>query len=163
MGKQRWILGLIVTICSETTVKLRCRALVVGLLALLMCSSMCIAATCPSSTSSLTAISTEQFRFEWDDIQTYGVVAGPVTNSLYYLNYVYQQGWWWYYGNEFTILLKVDAFGSQSWLFAYYQYPRMKSLSVDTTEQYVYYVRYNDYAKVMKIKTDNGTFESQHE
>ena len=49
------------------------------------------------------------------------------------------------------------------WLSAFSKYPRMKSLSVDTTEQYVYYVRYNDYAKVMKIKTINGAFESQHE
>ena len=61
MEKQRWIPGLILHICYETTLKLRCTALSAGLLALLLCSSMCMATTCPSSTSSLPAISTEEF------------------------------------------------------------------------------------------------------
>ena len=89
MGKQRWIIRLILTIFFEMTMKLRCRVIAINLLVLLLCSSVCIAATCPSTTSNLTAISTEQFIFSSGEIHTYGVIAGPVTNSLYYLNHIY--------------------------------------------------------------------------
>ena len=157
MEKQRWILGPVMYICFETTVRLRCRILVAGLFTLILCSSVCVAATCPSSTSSLTAISTLKYTISGYYTDTYGVVAGQVTNSFYYLNNVFM-----YYMNYKAILMKVDAFGNQSWLSYFDSNPKLKSLSIDTTEQYVHFA-ICDYAKVLRIKTNSGGIESQHE
>ena len=74
MEKQRWIIKFILSICFEMTVKLRCRALAINLLTLLLCWSMCNAATCLSSITNLATISTEQFIFSSGETQTSVVV-----------------------------------------------------------------------------------------
>ena len=160
MEKQRWILGLILHIWSETTAKLRFRVLSTSLLALLLCSSVCIASTCPSSTSSLTTISTEEFKFSLMETRTVNVVVGPVSNSLYYLNKVLDNTCWNIY---YTTLMKTDAFGSRSWLASFSESPNSKSLAVDTTEQFLYIAVGNSYPRVMIVKSLNWDIQSYQE
>ena len=121
----------------------------------MLCSWMWTANTCPISTSSSTAITIEQFTLSENGAQTSGVVVGPVSNSLYYLITIY------YFG--YSAVRKVDVSGSETWLAAFGSSPMMKSLSVDATEQYVYFVSSTSNFVVMKLTASNGIVVSQHQ
>ena len=87
---------------------------------------------CPNSVPSSASKTTEKFTFSGStSTYVFGVIGDPVSNSLYYL-----------YGITITtvrtVLQKVDASGSQTWLASFVFQSCMKSLSLDEAKQNVY-------------------------
>ena len=115
------------------------QTLMVGLWVLALSIYSVQTATWPSSVPSSAATTTEQYRFlGYSSTQTYGIAVGPVSNSLYYLYYIYTSP------SNNAAVRKVDASGSQTWMASFAFYPIMKSLSVDAAEQSVYLASYDN-------------------
>ena len=88
--------------------------------------------TCPSSSSTSNTITSEQCSFSgYSYTNTHNVVLGPVSASLYFLYRIYTPGSDW-------AIRKVNADGSLAWMAALSFQAILKSLSVSTSEQYVY-------------------------
>ena len=103
------------------------------MLALSICSVQ--TATCPPSVPSSAATTTEQYSFlGYTTTQTYGIAVGPVSNSLYYLYFLYSS----LSPSYNSAVRKVDASGSQTWMASFTFYSIVKSLSVDAAEQSLY-------------------------
>ena len=58
---------------------------------------------------------------------------------------------------------KVDASGSQSWMVSFALDPIQKSLSVDVTEQSVYFARFKSDLVVLKLAATDGSIVTQHQ
>ena len=57
--------------------------------------------------------------------------------------------------------MKINAFGSQSWIAYYELTSYYKGLSVDSAEQYLYIaMRYA--SNILRVNTINGVIESYH-
>ena len=114
-------------------------------------------ATCSSSVPSSAAITTEKCSFDgYSTTYTYGVVEGPVSNSLYYLYRLDS-------GSNSAAVRKVDASGSQTWMASFAFWPILKSLSVDATEQSVYLASNENPLVVLKLLASDGSVVSQHQ
>ena len=113
-------------------------------------------ATCSSSVPSSAATTTEQCSFTGYDTFTFGVVGGPVSNSLYYLYRLVS-------GSSNAAVRKVDASGSQTWMASFAFYPIQKSLSVDAAEQSVYLASRTNFLVVLKLSSSDGSVVSQHQ
>ena len=116
------------------------------------------AAICPSSVPSSSATIKEQYNFTgYSNVQTYGLVAGPVSSSLYYMYYLSTTP------NKVAVR-KVDASSSQSWIASFNFWPILKCLSVDLAEQSLYLAN-NDSTilTVLRLSTLDGSVVSQHQ
>ena len=111
-------------------------------------------ATCPSSIPSSAAMTTEQCSFAGYNIQTSGIAVGPVSNSLYYLYFLYTP--------NNAVVRKVDVSGSQTWMASFGFYPILKSLSVDAAEQSLYLASKENPLVVLKLTASGGSIVSQN-
>ena len=132
------------------------KTLIVGLwvLALSICSVQ--TATCPSSVLYSAATTTEQCNFTgYTTTETFGIVGGPVSNSLYYLYRLNLPSY-------SAAIRRVDASGSQTWMASFVFDPIVKSLSVDAAEQSVYLATSTATLGVLKLSTRDGSKVSHH-
>ena len=141
------------SVLQSKTSRLCFRIFIVGLLMLSSSVSLVQTAICPSSVPSSAKSATEECNFIGESAYTVGVVGGPVSNSLYYLIYLYP--------SISAIIRKVDATGSQSWLVSSLFHPIQKSLSVDATEQNVYLASQSYPLVVLKLLASNASIVSQ--
>ena len=79
---------------------------------------------------------------------------GPVSNSLYYMYCLTLTD---------SVVRKVDASGSLTWMASFHFYPISKSLSVDAAEQSVYLASVSDPIVVLKLTASGGSIVSQHQ
>ena len=112
-------------------------------------------ATCPSSVSSSAATNSEQYSFSgYTDSINYGIAGGPISNSLYYMYYLF---------SPYSVAVrKMDALGSQIWMASLAFLAIRKSLSVDAAEQSVYLAELTSPLVVVKLTASNGSIVSQH-
>ena len=123
-----------------------------------LAASICsvFAATCPSLVAYSAATTTEQYSFSgYSSIQTYGVAVGSVSNSLYYLHYLYP--------SKYVAVRKVDASDSQTWMASFALWSIAKSLSVDAAEQNVYLTRVDNPLLVLRLAASAGSIITQHQ
>ena len=143
------------SVLQYKTSQLFFRLLITTLLVLTAIISLVQAATCPSSVPSSATNTTERYKFSGSSPSTFGIVGGPVSNSLYY---------WYDLGSYYNAAVrKVDAAGSQIWVASFVFDPIHKSLSVDASEQSVYLTFWNTLMTVLKLSTTNGSIVSQHQ
>ena len=121
-----------------------------------MCLSACLAATCPSSISSSTAITIEQFTVSEYTPSELGLVVDSVSNSIYVLNWIHS------YTNHIAIVRKLNASGSQNWITAFGDYFSKGRLSVDTAEKYVYLATYSSSLLVTRYSASSGAIMDHH-
>ena len=132
------------------------QALMLGLWILTANIFSVYAATCPPSVPSWEATTTEQYNFPaYTTAYTDKVVAGPMSNSLYYL--------YWVFEPQGVIVRKVNASGSQTWKVLFAFNPIIKSLSVDAAEQSVYFSSFSNPLVVLKLSSSAGSIVSQHQ
>ena len=113
--------------------------------------------TCPPSVPISAATTTEQCSFtEYTNTRTFGVAGGPISNSLYYL-------YWIYIPNNAAVIRKVDSSGSQTWMTSFGFWPIAKSLSVDVAEQSVYLASETNPLVVLILAANDGSIVSQHQ
>lgn len=114
------------------------------------------ASSCPASVSSLSAITEEQFSFTgYSSTTTYAVERGAVSNSLYYsLEINSPKG---------TVIRRVNADGTQNWLVSFAFESIIKSLSIDSTEQNVYFWSRTNPIVVLRLSASNGAIVSQNQ
>ena len=107
--------------------------------------------TCPSSSSTLNTITSEQYSFlgYTGGTHTYKMVLGPVSASLYYLHYVFTPG-----GN--SAIRKINLDGSLAWMAALSFWSIVKSLSVNTLEQHVYVASSSNPLDVVRLGAGTG-------
>ena len=105
--------------------------------------------TCPSSISTSSTITTEQCSFSgYASTYTLNVASGPVSSSLYYLYQIQTPNNWG--------IRKTNSDGSLAWMAVLSFFPIMKSLSVDTLEQYVYVASWTNPLDVTRLGADTG-------
>ena len=92
---------------------------------------LCFSLTCPSSSSKTNVISTEKFTFVTDIYGVLGLIAGPVSHSMYYL-----------YSNLHynTTLRKLNQDNSIAWMISLNTTAQQKSLSIDSGENNIYFI-----------------------
>ena len=117
--------------------------------------SMVQTAICPKSVPSSASKTTEQSTFSGStSTYVFAVIGDPVSNSLYYL-----------YGITITIvktvLQKVDASASQTWLASFAFQSNTMSLSLDEAKQNVYLASSTSSLTVLKLSASNGAIVSQ--
>ena len=132
---------------SKKTCKITKSAVILLILYLITTSNW---STCPSSSSTSNPITSEQCSFStYTDTQTYNVVLGPVSASLYYM-----------YRISTPInqaIRKTNPDGSLAWIAALSLNPIVKSFSVDTLEQHVYVASYNNPLDVVRLGAGAGS------
>ena len=105
--------------------------------------------TCPSSISTTNTITSEQCSFsEYSNTETYNVVLGPVSASLYYLYLISTPNNW--------AIRKTNPDGSLAWMAALSFKPILKSLSVDSSEQHTYVASWTNPLDVMRLGAGTG-------
>ena len=133
------------------------KTLMVGLCVLVASICSVLAATCPSSVTSSSIITSEQCTFSgFTSFENYGVAGGPVSSSLYYLYRLFTP-------TLNAAVRKVDASGSQIWLASFAFYSLLKSLSVDAAEQNVYLAVVSNPIVVLKLAASDGSIVTQHQ
>ena len=106
--------------------------------------------TCPSSTTY--TITSEQCSFSGYAItSTYNVALGPVSASLYYSYNLYNNP------NYMWVVRKINSDGSLAWIAALSFQQIIKSLSVDTLEQYVYVASRTSSLDVVRLGAGTGS------
>ena len=109
---------------------------------------------CSNSVPSSVVTITEQYWFNNKNTIIYGVTSGEVSNFLYFMHGVYSL--------SYTVVRKVDPSGTQSWLASFNFLPTIKSLSLDASEQTVYFARNSNPIEIIRLYSSNGKFLSQH-
>ena len=105
--------------------------------------------TCPSSSSTLNTITSEQYSFTgYAGTNTDNVVLGPVSGSLYYLYHIFTPSNW--------AIRKTNLDGSLAWMASLSFFLILKSLSVDTSEQHVYVAIYANPLDVVRLGAGTG-------
>ena len=61
---------------------------------------------------------------------------------------------------SWTGVVKQYSDGSEAWTKAYSGTPAVKSLAVDSSDQYVYYGKYESILVIVKLNTVDGGFAS---
>ena len=121
--------------------------------------SLCQWSTCSSSISNSNTITSEQGNFiGYVVTTTYSVVAGPVSNSLYYL--------YFYRLPSFGLAIrKVNTDGSLAWMAAIIPFDSLyKSLTIDASEKYVYAAYYSSILDVVRFNSSTGAIvDAQHQ
>ena len=114
------------------------------------------AITCPSSVSNSSATIVEQCSFQaYDSASIEWVASGLVSNSLFYLYKLSA-------ASNDAAVRKVDSSGVQKWMASFQQWPSMKSLSVDASEQQVYLSTYSLQIIILILSASNGGIVAQH-
>ena len=132
------------------------QTLMVGLCVLALSIYSVQTATCPASVSSSLATVTERYTFTGSvPVRTYGVVAGPVSNSLYYMDYLYTS-------DSYAVVRKFDTSGSRTWMASFNLNLNGKSFAVDASERSVYLSTYSNNLEVLKLDASTGAIASQH-
>ena len=132
------------------------QAFIIGLWVLSASISLVYTAKCSSSVPSSVTTTSDQCSFSAGSaFFTFGVVGGPLSNSLYYSYRIYI--------NDYAVIRKVNASGSQIWMVTYGFFPSSKSLSVDAAEQCVYIWRSTPTMTVIRLSASNGSISSQHQ
>ena len=132
------------------------RMLVFTLIILIMRVQMSFAATCPSSVPSSAAIQTELSGFSgYSYSMTYNAIGGPVSNDVYYLYAMYKASIEW-------AVRRVDQTGSEVWAASLALTPVKRGLSVDDTEQNVYFSILASPIIVIRLSASSGALVSQH-
>ena len=134
--------------------RLYLQTLIMGLWVLAASISSVQTATCSSSVPSSAATTTELCNFS-TTTYTFGIVVGPVSNSLYYLYALSSPNG--------SVVRKVDVSGSQTWMASFAFWPIIKSLSVDANEQSVYLESFTNPLVVLKLAASDGSIVSQHQ
>ena len=67
----------------------------------------------------------------------------------------------WFVGSSSTAVRKVNADGSQAWMAALGFSPILKSMTVDTAEQNVYFASGGNPIAVVWLATSNGSIVNQ--
>ena len=112
---------------------------------------------CPSSVSSSLATTTDQYSFSgYTTTQTKGVAVGAVSKNLYYLHMLTST-------SDNTAIIRENESGSNVWMSSFALKPNMKSLSVDSTEKYLYFTGFMYPLLVMRLSAADGTIVSQHQ
>ena len=110
--------------------------------------------TCPVSTSDPSAISTVQDKFSGrTNTYTHSVKLGPVSKSLYYIHPIVVSSPPDVYN---AALRKINLDNSLSWVTSIPLDPLMKSLTIDSTEQHVYFGSFKDPLDVCRLSADTG-------
>ena len=139
------------TKCSPLSFK----SFITGLWILVTSIQLAQTATCSSSAPNSAAITTDQYSFDrYSQVRTYKVVAGPVSNSLYYISRIYSS-------TNDTEIRKMNESGSLIWKTSYSFYPIVKSLSIDPGEQSVYLASNASSLVVLWLSANNGSLVSQ--
>ena len=140
----RWVYPLLPSIKTWKMIKWAVMLLILCLITKIHWS------TCPSSSSTSNTITTEQGSFAgYTSAQTCNVVLGPVSDSLYYQHGIYTSV------NKWAIR-KTNPDGSLAWIAALSLPSIMKSLSVDTLEQYVYVASHTNPLDVVRLGAGTG-------
>ena len=137
---------------------LNLKSFIISLCMLTTSISLVQASTCSGSVSNSTLTTTERCSFigpYYPSTIVLSLAEGPVSKYLYYLYYVYTS-------TDNTIIRKVDASGSVSWMASFDFNPSEKSLAVDATEQYVYVESWTSPLVVLRLSSSNGLAVSQH-
>ena len=133
------------------------KALAVGLCVLVASICSVLTATCPPSVPSSAAIVKEQCSFSgYTSVEKYGIVGGPVSNSLYFLYRVS-------FPNENAVVRKVDSSGSLTWMVSIAFTLVMKSLTVEAAEQNLYIIHSANPMVVVRMAASDGSIVSQHQ
>ena len=82
------------------------------------------------------------------------VVPGPISNSLYYLTYLYISA------SFKTVIRKMDENDNMSWTAAFPLSPIGNSLTVDSIEQYLYFATETTNINVARLQASNGAVVS---
>ena len=108
---------------------------------------LCFSLTCPSSGSKSNVISTEKFTFAEGYNEVLGLIAGPVSHSMYYLYNTYSSN---------TTLRKLNQDNSIAWMISLNTTALHKSLSIDSGENNIYLIlnKFN----VWRFSTSTGAF-----
>ena len=135
--------------------KFTLQEIVIILIMLIWCSSVCIAMQWSPSVSSSLIITTDRYSFSsFSQISIRGVATGIVSKSIYYLNFVYNP--------SVVVFRKVGMSGSQVWMASYSIDPVLKSLSVDAQEQNIYAASSSAPFLILRLYANDGTIVSTH-
>ena len=107
---------------------------------------LCFSLTCPSSSSKSNVISTEKFTFVEGYNEVLGLIAGPVSHSMYYL---------YGYRSSNTTLRKLNQDNSIAWIISLDLTALHKSLSIDSGENNIYFIIPKF---VWRFSTNTGAF-----
>ena len=145
------------SIYSKITLNWRCWTLATTLLVLMMCSSVCIASTCPSFIPKTTATTIDQYRISGSSTYPYKVVSSTVSDNLYYLDYISISN-----SSLHSVVRKINTSGTQFWQDAFEVNPLKRSLSIDAKELSVYFASSDNPVTVFRLDSSNGDIINQH-
>ena len=141
-----------ITFKFRSSKSLKMNMLVVLMLACII--PFCYWSTCPSFNSNSFKITSEECSFSgYTTTKAYNVVYGPVSFSLYYMYFITTPNGW--------AIRKVNQDGSLAWMAALSFSPIIKSLTVDSSEQYVYVASYTNPIDVIKLDSSTGSIVDQ--
>ena len=84
----------------------------------------------------------------------YRSVIGPVSSDLYLLSSIVS-------GSNYCTIRKLDTSESLVWENGYGFDPNLKSMRIDSTEQYIYIEAYSSNLSVLKLYASSGSILSQ--
>lgn len=115
-----------------------------------------LTATCPASVPSSAAITSEEFSYSgYTTSNQYGIVAGSVSNSLYYMHILYNPTF-------NAAVRKMDVYNSLTWMASFAFEPQSSSLSIDAAEQSVYLASVTSTTVVLQLSASTGSIVSQY-
>ena len=137
--------------CWPFKMKIIAKLILIALFAMWLISSPTFAATCSSSSS--LAITSQQETFSgYTSTSTFNVIYGSVSGSLYYLYNLLS--------NSYSALRRVNASNSLVWMVGYQFYSLAKSLSIDSSEQYLYLLTRTTPIDWLQLQASDGSFVS---
>ena len=114
--------------------------------------------TCSGSSSVTNTITSNQCSYTgYSNAQTYYLASGQVSNSWYYMYYVYNSPNTW-------VIRKINPDESDAWMAAFYLQPVKKGFAVDLNEQYVYVADTGNPMNVVRLTASTGAVvDEQHQ
>ena len=139
--------------CWTFKMRVITKLILIALFSIWLISSPTFAATCSSSSSSSLAITSKQETFSgYTSTSTFNVIYGSVSGSLYYLYNLLS--------NSYSVLRRVNASNSLVWMVGYQFYSLAKSLSIDSSEQYLYLLTRTTPIDWLQLQASDGSFVS---
>ena len=151
-AKQTLKIKCISSIYSKMTLDWRCWTLGATLLVLMLCLSISIASTCPSSIPKTTATTIEQYIVNESPTKTLKVISSTISDSLYIFDTI----------PSYSVVRKINSSGTQLWGEAFEISILTKSLAIDLKESNVYFASYNNPVTVFRLNSTNGAILNQH-
>ena len=109
--------------------------------------------TCLSSNTNLNSITTSQWSFTgFRNTRIYAVAAGPITNCLHFVYFMYSP-------SQTAVIRNFKTDNSIFLTFIISFWPSLKSLWVDINEQIAYLASITNHLNVCKLRTKDGEIE----